>query len=805
MTTSKSLLATLDPQQRAAAEAPDGPVLIMGGPGVGKTHTILARVEMLIKKGVPPQSITVVAHDTRSAGDMRRRLVEHSQIADAVGQVRFSTMELCALDSLRGGGLESLGLSPGLRIWGPPLKADEIVRLVPPSPIAAGIAPSEIEAIREYIHLAMVGRKIDSGSVPQMWIQVLAGYLEERLANGVLDLDHLIPMAILAMEKNPGIRVWQEDRSRHLLVDDFQDITPVQYDLLKLMSGPSGSITVCADPDQSIEMRRGGAPHLVETLREDWPNIDIHHLRLDYRSTRALVRAANAWASRLNSKGLQSELQENARVEPGMAPTLVGLRNFPEGVSTHLVEWSREVRQQGFAWEDIAIICRDPSDLDRVRMVLEQHGFPHQTPGDTGREPDFDARRVINLLAWALNPDDIDAFNGAAFRESDDRRQNVNRRVADAIIKTAQSQGISLVEAADQKKNRYGETSDICLDLTTAISTIRDLVQMLDDPGASMHDICQRAAAPVREATGDGAEPEIDGDLAVLLRLSNTSWGTDHETPRQNLAWFLDQLNPALYPDRRWLENQPCPGGVTLLTVQEAKGLERKIICFIDAVDPMRPPPGIFSKRELLDEEDRILYVALTRAWEQFYYLGSESRVEEFEDVIDRYMLAMPHLVALESPPYPYSDELYDKAMEMISAHSRDVDQHELAPEPRDDGPAKGGPPSPALPIRARDAHDDALESIVLRLEQRKREESELARKSESLAGRTVRPAKLPAGRRHGASVRPGEMSARSRQDRQHSGDVPGKENGLKGWDVMIILALLVALGLVGLRWLGKI
>ena len=89
-------------------------------------------------------------------------------------------------------------------------------------------------------------------------------------------------------------------------------------------------------------------------------------------------------------------------MEPGMAPTLVGLRNFPEGVSAHLVEWAMEVRQQGLAWEDMAIICRDPSGIDRVREVLEQHGVPHQTPGDTGRKPDFDARRVISILAWAL-------------------------------------------------------------------------------------------------------------------------------------------------------------------------------------------------------------------------------------------------------------------------------------------------------------------------------------------------------------------------------------------------------------------
>ena len=193
MTTSKSLLTTLDPQQRAAAGAPDGPVLIMGGPGVGKTHTLLARVEMLIKKGVPPQSITVVAHDTRSAEDMRRRLVAIPQIADAAGRVRFRTMDLCAVDILRRGGLEYLEFSPGLRVLGQPPKDDEIVRLMPESPMAAGIAPSEIEAIREYIHLVMVGRKIEPGSVPQMWVRILEGYLKERLANRVLDLDNLIP------------------------------------------------------------------------------------------------------------------------------------------------------------------------------------------------------------------------------------------------------------------------------------------------------------------------------------------------------------------------------------------------------------------------------------------------------------------------------------------------------------------------------------------------------------------------------------------------------------------------------------
>ena len=804
MTTSKSLLATLDPQQQAAAEAPDGPVLIMGGPGTGKTEVLLAQVEALIRNGTLPQAITCIAHDIRCAEDMRRRHVENSEIAYAAGQVRFRTMELCALDILRGGGLESIGFSPGLKIWGPPLTDDEIVRLLPESPIAPGIPPREIKAIREFLHLVLVGRKINPGSVPQMWVQVLEKYLSGRRANKILDLDRLISVAIQAMKKDPTVPFLLEGRLRHLLVDDFQDFTQVKYDLLSRILGSSWSITVAADPDQSIEMRRGADPHLVDLFQEDWPRARIHHLRHNHRSTRALVQATNAWASHYHSEGLQRELQEDSEVEPGMAPSLVGLPNFPKGMNDRLIEWAVEVRQHGFAWEETAIICRNPLDIDRVREVLNQHGIPHGAPGNAVREPDLDARRVISILAWALNPGDTDAFRGAAFRESDDRRQNVYRRVADAIIRTAQSQGISLVEAADQKKNSYGETSDICLDLTSAISTIRDLVQMLDDPGASMQDLCQRAAAPVRGATGDGVEPEIDGDLAVLLRLSNTSWGTDHETPRQNLAWFLDQLNPHLFPAGRWLENLSGPRGVTLLTVQESKGLERKAVLFIDTVGPIRPQHRIFSEREMLAEEDRAMFVALTRARNQFYYLGSENRSEGIERVFDHYVLTTARPLRLESPLYPYSDELYDKAMDMISAHSRAVDQHEVAPQPRNDGPAEGGSPSPALRVRSTGAPDDALESIALRLERRKREESELARKSESLAGRTVRPSKLPAGRRHDPSARPGKMSARSRQDRQHSGDVRGKGNGLKGSDV-IILALMVVLGLVGLRCLGNI
>ena len=290
------------------------------------------------------------------AENMRLQLLENTEIAHAASRVRFRTMEICALDVLRGGGLESLGLSPGFRVWGRRRKAAEIAKLVQEFPITPGISPGENEQILEWLGLLTARRNIEPGNVPDTWHWVLKKYVERKTDQQFLDLDDLIHLAILAMERDPEVRSWQETRSRHLLVDDFQDITPVQYGLLELMAGPSGSITFGADPNQCIEIRRGADPHLEESFRKDWPTLDIHHLRLNHRCTRALVRAANSWASHLHPEGLRTDLQEAARVEEGTTPTLIGLHDCPEAVGAQFLELAWQVRQLGFAWEDMAII-----------------------------------------------------------------------------------------------------------------------------------------------------------------------------------------------------------------------------------------------------------------------------------------------------------------------------------------------------------------------------------------------------------------------------------------------------------------
>ena len=641
MTTLKTPIAPLDPQQRAAAEAPVGPVLIHGGPGVGKTHTITARVGALLNAGAPPREITCIAYNSWGAHDMRRRLLQTPEIAKQVKQIRFGTIQQIALEVLRRDGAEVLGLSPTFRVWGRQRVADTIRDLgrslqSPSAPIFRKIGDGDYHTTENAINDILMWHGLNQArgpehavSAPDIWTQIMDAYSEEKLKRGVLDLDDLIPMAIRAMETDPQIRaVWQRSRSPHLLVDDYQDITPAAQHFLTLITGPSGSITVAADTNQNIELRRGADCGLLHRFLKDWPQVDIHRLRLNHRQTKTLVQATKGLVDQEHRTGLTLDFQTTARPGDGQRPTLFDCSDHPEAKGARILEWARELLEQGFAWEDMAVICRDPLDVDRMRRALELGGVPHTVLGAPGREPDSDTRRVINLMFWALDPLDREAFSIAAFPESqsDLEHMMVSKKVTEAIFRAAQSGRMDAVEAAELKARQFSRRGTIRWDLINLVNARRGLDRMLDDPEVSLHDLCQCAATLVRGVPGEGADPESETDIAALLRLSHAARTMDPDTPRRRLTSFLDRLNCDVVPNFGCLENRrqrARPRGVTLSTVHASKGMEWKVVFLTDAHDKQLPDNLGFDQQELRDEEDRILFVGFTRASDRLHYLGS--------------------------------------------------------------------------------------------------------------------------------------------------------------------------------------
>ena len=639
MTTLKTPISPLDPQQRAAAEAPVGPVLIHGGPGVGKTHTIVARVGALLNAGAPAREITCITHSDWGAQDMRRRLLQTPEIAKQARQVRFRTIQWWALEILRRDGAEVLGLSPNFRVWRRQRTADTIrdqgFRLQSPAqPIFRKIGDGDYRTTENAINNIMMWRGLNEArgsehavSAPDIWIRIMAAYSEEKHKNGVLDLDDIIPMAIRAMEKEPQISAaWQRSRSLHLLVDDYQDITPAKHHFLTLMTGPTGSITIASDINQAMELRRGADRGLLRRFVEDWPQVDIHRLQLNHRQTKTLVQGTMGLLDQDHRTGLTWDFQTAARPEDGQSPTLVDCSDHPEARGARIIKWARELLEQGFAWEDMAVICRDPWDVHRMRREFELGGVPHTVLGAPGREPDADATRVINLMFWALDPLDREAFSIAAFPQCDFEQMMVNRKVTEAIFRAARLGRMDAVEAAELKVPQFPRHGSIRRHLINLVNARRGLDRMLDDHEVSLHDLCQRAATLVRGGPGEGADPESETDIAALLRLSHALRTMDPDTPRRRLTSFLDLLNSDVIPNLRWLENrrQPArPRGMILSTVHASKGMEWKAGFLIDAHGKQMPDNSGFDQQELRDEEDRILFVGFTRASDRLYYLGS--------------------------------------------------------------------------------------------------------------------------------------------------------------------------------------
>ena len=634
MTTSNTRVTPLDPQQHAAAEAPVGPVLILGGPGAGKTHTLIARVGVMLKTGALPGDITCIAYNSWGAQDMFRRMLKTPEIAEQARKIRFRTIERCALEVLRRLGAEA---SPSLRLWRRQQVEDVIRDLAsklqsPSEPIfkkiggedaATGITMDDLLMWRSRNQARWPERAV---SIPYILAQVLNEYSKEKLEKVGLDLYDLVPMAIQAMERDPLIKApWQVSHSLHLLVDDYQDITPAKHRFLRLMTGPSGSITVAADPNQSIEQRGGADPGLLHRFQEDWPQVQIYNLQINHRQTRSLAQATNDLADHRERTGLRSTPQWLGRREVGTRPYLVDFSERPEAAGAQVLGWVRALIEQGFTREDMAIICRDPTDIGRMRRELEHGGVPHTVLGDPGREPDFDTHRVINLMAWALNDRDSEAFYRAAFSESDSWCRMVNRKITEIIFRAAQREKIQVVEAAELKAEQFPPNEIIHRDLIKLINAWRGFVRMLDGPEVGLFDLCQCAVALVQGGPGEGVDPESKTDISALLEVSHTAGRMGQDTPRRRLTAFLDLLNSEVVPDFRWLENRgerARPRGVSLSTVHASKGMGWKVVFLIDAHGGKPPANSGFGPQDLRDEEDRTIFVGITRASDRLFYLG---------------------------------------------------------------------------------------------------------------------------------------------------------------------------------------
>ena len=683
-------------------------LVIKGGPGTGKTATLAGYVADLLKDGVQPEAVAFLSVNGRGIADVRRQLGRSPGIAEAARRIFVGTPEQLATFYLRGGGARVLGISPHFSIWDRGQLLETIAKLFAEFPGGSTSTPREIHDVyvwhllNQNVHPQDAPYRDGDYHYARNIKPIIAKYGDEHKLRGALDVDDLVPTATKAMQQGPELReAFVETRFRHLFIDAFQDLTPAYCDFLKLMSSPATSITLATDPNQRIDAARGADPDLLARFTEDRPPYEVVRLGVTYLHTGVTADLSTRLAGHESPTGLETSPM-TSQSPGGPTPVLREFADDPAAMAAFIEGSAPSLFRRGFGWRDIACIAPDPYTIERLKPELDRRFVPYNVLGDVESPPDSDRRRIISLLTWTLNPADIKAFSTAAFTASDLRRQVVNSQTAGEIFRIALAEGIDTVQAAERQAERFDPTSEIYADLKRVIAARRDLDRMLEDPGASPTNLFHRATELIELEQADVPFPNLEPGPGSPLNPGETTPGMDGDSARKRLVWFLDLLNPALFP-----RTTASPEGVTLGTVQAARGRYWKIV-FLIAARGQNLPGHAGSNEPALQLQDRLLYVGFTRASHELEILIPAQSGATGSANGSRFVEALRALLEPESAgdPEPQRDVVDN------SGSQRDHPQDRIAGDDRREREtAAGRPPGGGQPEGETSAYDQSLEA----------------------------------------------------------------------------------------------
>jgi len=372
-------LAGLDPEQREAAELPAGPVAILAGAGTGKTRTITHRIAQLVLSGqATPEHVLAVTFTTRAAGELRARLRTLG-----IPAVQARTFHAAARRQL--GYFWPRGIGGSM----PPLVESKL-RLVGEAAGRARLelrgtdlrdAASEIEWAKAtlttadtYVKAAADARR-EPPRAPEEIARLLAAYDETKLRAGVIDFDDLLLLLAGMLDEHRDIAAEVRAQYRHFVVDEYQDVTPLQQCLLDAWIGDRDSLTVVGDPNQTIYSFTGATPSYLLRFSARYPDAQVVRLTRDYRSTPQVVGLANAVIARAGDVPRGARLALVAQRPVGPEPTFTAYDSEPEEARAAVRQVQR-LAQSGVSYAEMAVLYRIHAQSESYEAAFATAGIP---------------------------------------------------------------------------------------------------------------------------------------------------------------------------------------------------------------------------------------------------------------------------------------------------------------------------------------------------------------------------------------------------------------------------------------------
>jgi ATP-dependent DNA helicase Rep len=601
-------LIKLNPQQRAAVRHIDGPLLVLAGAGSGKTGVITHKIAWLIRDcGISPKHIAAVTFTNKAAREMKGRV--SALLGGEAKGLTVSTFHTLGLNIIRKE-LDGLGYRPGFSIFDP-ADAAALVRELMRGELSGdnGIADQvqyQISAWKNaLVAPQQAGEEAAGCAVKTAAARVYGPYQRQLKAYNAFDLDDLILQPVHLLRDHPDVREAWQNRIRYLLVDEYQDTNATQYELVKLLVGARGALTVVGDDDQSIYAWRGARPENLHQLQDDFAGLKVIKLEQNYRSTGRILKAANALIANnahVFEKRLWSELGYG---DPLRVVQARNEENEAEKVVSLLLHHHFKHRTR---YRDYAILYRGNHQSRLFERVLREHRIPYYLSGGMSFFERSEIKDVMAYLRLVANPDDDNAF----LRIVNTPRRGVGAGTLENLARFAGERRVSLLDAALDP----GLSGSLPARQARAAAEFAHWVVATGDRAADEPPVVAIKQLLTDIGYEDWLRETSADEAAAERRLENVAelvgWldrlGANGE---KNLAACVADITLQGILDRE--DGDMEADQVALMTMHAAKGLEFPHV-FIVGVEENLLPHRSSLDEDTLEEERRLFYVGITRA-----------------------------------------------------------------------------------------------------------------------------------------------------------------------------------------------
>jgi DNA helicase II / ATP-dependent DNA helicase PcrA len=598
------LLRELNAQQRAAVTAPLGPVLVLAGPGSGKTRVLTHRIAwMLAELGVSPWHVLAVTFTNKAAREMRHRL--DRMLGDASARsVTMGTFHATCARILRREA-DILSLSSNYLIF------DTDDQMTVMKQVVADLDLDDKRYRPRSLLNAVSSAKnelLTPETLPvrtyydEIVVRAYRAYQEMLRKNDGLDFDDLLMETATLLQDHPAVRDHYRDRFQCILVDEFQDTNIAQYVILKQLAHGHRRLYVVADEDQSIYSWRGADYRNIVRLREDFEELQEHLLEENYRSTQVILDGAQAVIAR----NLDRTPKHLFTSKTGGYPIVLHEAYDEQEEADMVARETARLLRTGYHHGEIAVMYRTNAQSRALEESFIRHNIPYRLIGATRFYSRREIKDVLGFLRLVLNPDDDISF----MRVVNVPPRGIGAGTVGKVAAEAQRLGTSLYQAmlslleSDALRTRaervlaaFATMVHQWVELREELSVARLIDRILGDTSYESY---------TRDGSDQG-ESRWENVMALRAVVS--------ETPTISLIDFLTDV--ALVADVDELSEEVA--AVTLLTLHGAKGLEYRVVFLTGLEEGLLPHSRSMDSPSEVAEERRLLYVGMTRAEERLY------------------------------------------------------------------------------------------------------------------------------------------------------------------------------------------